>query len=292
VDLPPQPLTLIEGGRVERALAKSLSLSRRVTSVWLKQGRVVGAQGRLRKGERVEPNTVVELHLPGKLGAWIPPATSALALLDSGEGWIALDKPAGMPSHLAMPFEQDCALNHMVAHVAAVAQCGDDPLQGGLVHRLDNEASGILLAATKPGTWTVLRQAFSQGTVRRIYHARVSPLSLEMPKGSGEIREPLEARGPKVHVDPKGRATHTRWRALDEQGLLEIDLRSGHRHQIRVHLASLGWPIMGDSLYGGVAADRLQLQCTQLQLPDLSLSLNVQLPTFADELGSDHRRTS
>ena len=286
MDLPPQSLTLVESGRIERALARSLSLSRRVTAVWLKQGRVVGPHGRLRKGDRVESNTVVELSLPGHLGAWVPFAKPALSLLESGEGWIALDKPAGMPSHLAMPFEQDCALNHMAAHVPAVAECGDDPLQGGLVHRLDNEASGILLAATNRATWSRLREAFSQGSVRRIYHARVRPEAPQMPKGSGEVRAPLQTRGAKVHIETEGRATHTCWRALDDQGLLEIDLRSGHRHQIRVHLASLGWPIIGDRLYGGAAAKRLHLQCTQLQIADLELSLSLRVPDFTGESAS------
>jgi 23S rRNA pseudouridine1911/1915/1917 synthase len=261
LDFPPQLLTLSLDGRVERSLAHELGLSRRIAVLWLKEGRVRVDGRRIAKGERLPSETEVSLSLPGKLGAWIRPDKQPLPLLAKGADWLALDKPAGMPSHVGQPFEEGCAINHFAAHRLSAATCGEDVLQGGLVHRLDNEASGLLLAASSEAAWARLREQFSSASVKRIYRVRIQPLDGIMPKGRGEIRQPLRSAGAKVRADENGRATHTLWRALDANGLLEIELRSGHRHQIRVHLAGLGWPIIGDELYGGTTHPRLLLHC-------------------------------
>ncbi|MDE0883487.1 MAG: pseudouridine synthase [Myxococcota bacterium] len=264
MDFPPQLLTLSLDGRVERSLAHELGLSRRVAVLWLKEGRVRVDGRRISKGDRLPMQTEVSLSLQGKIGIWVRADKQPLPLLAKGADWLALDKPAGMPSHVSLPFEEGCAINHFAAHRSEVTTCGEDPLQGGLVHRLDNEASGLLLAASSAAAWRRLREQFSSASVRRVYRARTRPVDGIMPKGRGEIRQPLSSAGAKVRADENGRATHTLWRALDDNGLLEIELRSGHRHQIRVHLAGLGWPIIGDALYGGVVHPRLLLHCQKL----------------------------
>jgi 23S rRNA pseudouridine1911/1915/1917 synthase len=260
-----QRVNCIDSGRPERVLAQQLGLSRRVVVAWLHEKRIRSVAGEtLRKGDRVESGQALELRLEGVLGDWIRPALSPLPALAHGDGWVAINKPAGLPSHLSMPFEDQTALNHLVALHVGTATAGDDPLQGGLVHRLDNDASGTLLAATSTKRFQLLRRAFSEARVRRVYRARVSGAAGALPSGAGEIVEPLLAKGAKVVVDASGRATQTLWRCLDDQGLVELELKTGHRHQIRVHLASQGWPIVGDSLYGGASASRLALHCVEL----------------------------
>jgi len=264
-----QRVKCIESGRPERVLAQQLGLSRRVVVAWLHERRIRSATGEtLRKGDRVESGQALELRLEGVLGEWVRPAPTPLPVLAHGDDWVAINKPAGLPSHLSMPFEDQTALNHLVAHHVGSATAGDDPLQGGLVHRLDNDASGALLAATSPQKFQLLRRAFTEAHVRRVYRARVSGVSEALPSGAGEIVEPLVARGAKVVVDASGRATRTLWRCLDDQGLVELELKTGHRHQIRVHMASQGWPIVGDSLYGGAPASRLALHCVELGWED------------------------
>lgn len=264
MDVPVQSLTCTASGRPEQVLAQHLGLSRRVVTNWLRAGQIRTETGLLRKGDRIDAGEPLYLSVAGRLGDWVQPEMKPTALLASGEDWLAINKHPGMPSHLNMPFESQTALNHFVAHDPCCATAGDDPLQGSLVHRLDNEASGVLLAARPPQAYEHLRAAFSAGDVHRVYRARVTALSGVLPAGQGECRLALSARGAHVRVDPDGRATHTLWRTLDDHGLLELEIKTGHRHQIRVHLASQDWPILGDVHYGGAPHERLALHCTEL----------------------------
>ena len=259
-----QSVSCATSGRPEQVLAQQLGLSRRVIVNWLRAGLIRKESGRLRKGDRVTAGETLYLSLEGRLGEWIPPALPSMPLLAETDDWLALNKPSGMPSHLSMPFECGTVLNHFTFHDPCCAHVGDDPLQGSLVHRLDNEASGTIIAARHARSYQELRTAFAQGDVRRVYRARVSSLKEHLPTGVGECRSALLARGTRVIVDPMGRATHTVWRSLDAHGLLEIEIMTGHRHQIRVHLASQGWPILGDQLYGGAPNSRLALHCVAL----------------------------
>ena len=262
--VPIQSLICRASGRPEQVLAQQLGLSRRVVTSWLRSGLIRIESQRLRKGDRVHAGQTLHFALAGNLGDWVQPAPEPMALLTQTDDWFALSKPAGMPSHLNLPFELGTALNHFVAHDPACAMLGDDALQGSLVHRLDNDASGAIVAARTPQAYQELRTAFAAGDVRRVYRARVASSTGQLPTGEGECRAPLIARGSKVVTDPAGRATHTLWRSLDRDGLLEIEIRTGHRHQIRVHLASQGYPIVGDTLYGGQPNVRLALHCVEL----------------------------
>ncbi|MEC7751185.1 MAG: RNA pseudouridine synthase [Myxococcota bacterium] len=246
-------------GRVEASLAHAVGLSRRVATLWLKQGRVQHEGRLVRKGERFLEPAVVQLEIDGTLGDWIPPASAPLPVLAEGAGWLSVNKPNGMHSHLSQPFEQGTALNSLVAHDPGIARVGDDPLQGGLVHRLDQDASGALLAASHVEVWRAFRRAFARGEVERIYRARVKGV----PSTAG-CDAPLMSAGDHVRIDPKGRACRTRWKPLDAYGLLEVDLLTGHRHQIRAHLAHIGSPILGDTLYHPEPEGTLQLHCYRL----------------------------
>jgi 23S rRNA pseudouridine1911/1915/1917 synthase len=262
------PLRLDGTRRIEVELAHAVGLSRRVTVQWLREGRVRHRSGRtLRKGERLTGQTPVLLHLPGALGHWLLPAQDSGALLAEGEGWLALDKRSGEPSHPLMPYEEGTALNRFVGLDYGSAQAGDDPLQGGLVHRLDNDASGVLICATNPDAFAQLRGTFQASEIERSYVVRTSADAEGRFLRAGRSRLALRSRGPRVVTDAAGRAAHTEWLPLDDRGLLEVRLYSGHRHQIRVHLAAAGFPVVGDSLYGGVHAERLMLHCERLAWP-------------------------
>jgi 16S rRNA U516 pseudouridylate synthase RsuA-like enzyme len=262
------PLRLDGTGRIEVEMAQALGLSRRVCVEWLRAGRVRHRSGRfLRKGERLTGAAAVSLRLAGPLGTWVLPAPEVESALAMGDGWLALDKRCGEPCHLLMPHGQDTALNRFVALNYGAADAGDDPLQGGLVHRLDNDASGVLICATGPDSFQELRSTFASSQIERLYVVRTAADSSGQFIGAGSSREPLSSRGPRVVIDRAGRAAHTEWLVLDDRGLLEVRLYSGHRHQIRVHLAAAGFPVVGDVLYGGAPAERLMLHCERLAWP-------------------------
>jgi 23S rRNA pseudouridine1911/1915/1917 synthase len=174
---------------------------------------------------------------------------------------VVADKPAGMPSHPLEPGEQGTAANALVGRFPELASVGPSPREGGLVHRLDTDTSGLLLAARTEAAHAMLRAQFSARTVEKGYLALVGG---EIHAG-GEIALPLlhDPRDPRrmqAASDPDYAAAHgarpalTRFVPLERKGgftLLDVEIPTGVMHQIRAHLAFIGHPLAGDALYGG-----------------------------------------
>ena len=231
------------------------------------------------KGERLAAGQSVGLRLDGQLGCWVEPASRPLALLYQASDWMALDKPAGMPSHLRLPFERGTALNHFVAHDSACAAIGPDRLQAGLLHRLDNDTSGALIAARTPQAYRALREALSCGRRSARLPSPGEPTSRRLSSGRGGVREAARCArraggGRSVRGERHGRPGERSTPSVCSR----LSLETGHRHQLRVHLADHGWPIEGDRLYGGTPQQRLALHCVELSWRDLE----VEAPTPAD----------
>ena len=180
---------------------------------------------------------------------------------------IVLDKPAGLPCYPIQYDETETVANFLVAYNPLFQGIGRDPREAGLVHRLDNETSGLLIAAKNKETYDCLRRDFSQKGIEKEYRAIV----LGHPAHHQKIKWPI---GP----HPKGKkrmkvffqaATARRISAREaitifevlkkfqKASLLKVTIKTGCRHQIRVHLAALGYPILGDTLYGQKNSDSL-----------------------------------
>lgn len=184
-----------------------------------------------------------------------------MCTLYADDSLVVVDKPAGL---LSVPGrgadKQDCA-------VARVQAAWPDALT---VHRLDMATSGLLLLARGATVQRRLSEAFAQRQVGKRYVAIVDGL---MAGDAGEIDAPLIAdwpQRPRQRIDHEhGKPSLTRWRVLSRDGgarrtRLELEPVTGRSHQLRVHLASLGHAIVGDSLYGGSAAPRLLLHASEL----------------------------
>jgi len=168
---------------------------------------------------------------------------------------MAVDKPAGLPSHALRGDEAATIANFLLACHPEIAAVGRGPLEPGIVHRLDVETSGVLLVARTPTAYDALRRQFSEHRVRKEYRAVVHG---DVTRG-GEIRTPIAATRNRARVrvcrtmEPGGRTALTRVQPLERFGaftLLAIEISTGVRHQIRVHLASIGHPVVGDRHYG------------------------------------------
>jgi 23S rRNA pseudouridine1911/1915/1917 synthase len=194
-----------------------------------------------------------------------PEPEAPLRVLAEGEGWIALDKPAGVPVHPLAPGERGTLLNALVARHPEVTGIGEGGLRSGVVHRLDVDTSGVLLFATQELRWLDLRGAFRR---RRVMVSRA--LVQGRLEGKGELVLHLSVlRHRPAHVgavEPgtgRSRRTELRWRSLEcfaDATLVEVAPRTGFLHQIRAGLAHLGHPIVGDVAYGaaeGVASRHL-----------------------------------
>jgi 23S rRNA pseudouridine1911/1915/1917 synthase len=166
---------------------------------------------------------------------------------------VAVDKPPGVPVHPLRVGERGTALGAVVARHPEIVGVGEGGLRSGVVHRLDVDTSGVLLFATKPGTWGRLRRAFREHAMEKVYRAIV----LGQLEGEGRLDLELEvarSRPARVRVAAGGRPVSIGWRAVEAlRGATLVEARpvTGFLHQIRVAFAHLGHPLAGDRRYGG-----------------------------------------
>ena len=269
------------GMRIDVWLAGALALPRTRVKELLERGAVRIGGRPPRKGDRTVVGARVEVTLESEDPRPVPQPELSLSVLHLDEQLVAVDKPAGMPSHPLQPGERATVVNALVARHPECADASADPREGGLVHRLDTLTSGVLLAARTPEAWRMVREAFAGRQVDKRYLAVVTG---PVPEG-GEIDLPLRHRGD--HVEPAlsggGREALTEFQVLGRSGdgaLLEVRIHTGVLHQIRAHLAAIGAPVLGDAAYGGRAHpgfDRFFLHAARLGLVHPGTGLPVQI---------------
>ena len=212
---------------------------------------------------RVKAGEQVELELvPTDESRAFTPQAMPLAVVHEDEHLLVIDKPAGLVVHPAPGHWSGTLLNGLLAHHAAAATLP----RAGIVHRLDKDTSGLMVVAKTLPAMTALVRAIAGRRVQRRYLALAhgvpgeTAFSVDAPIG----RDP-RSRVRMAIVGPAhgGRAARTDFRCLAARGgvaALECTLHSGRTHQIRVHLASRGHPLLADALYGGAPALGLQRQ--------------------------------
>jgi 23S rRNA-/tRNA-specific pseudouridylate synthase len=189
--------------------------------------------------------------------------------------WVALAKAPGLPTLPLRDPEAPSLLHVAIAFDPSIETAGP-PGEGGAVHRLDNETSGVVLFARDEATRVRLRRAFAHHQVEKIYEALVrdhGPDELPPPRIRGQIQT---TGGARVRVRPAAAGAagpESRVELIDRaDGVARLRVRSrwGRRHQVRAHLATAGWPILGDRLYApaedAAALPRLGLHACALEL--------------------------
>ncbi len=239
---------------------------------------------------------LVEISAPARAEAERPLAEpgAALRILAEGDGWVAVDKPAGTPVHPLAPDEPGTLLGALAARHPDMLGVGEGGLRSGVVHRLDVDTSGVVLFATREDVWKRMRAAFSEHRVHKLYRALVlGALEGEGREDVGLVvarHKPARVRVVDPRHDARGRGARRarlRWRVVEALGpatLLEVLLETGHLHQIRATFAARGNPVAGDRDYGPPADDdptgapRQMLHAAQLALGEIS----VESPDPAD----------
>jgi len=267
--------------RLDVILARRLALSRAQTRRLLERGQVRldgSPVGRAVKGVALEAGARVEVEgfvHPSAQQAVAQPDL-ALVVLAEGPGWVAVDKPAGMPVHPLEPDATGTVLNALAARHPEVHGVGEGGLRSGVVHRLDVDTSGVQLMATDPGVWERLRAGFSEHRVAKRYRAVVSGDPGEA--GRLDLRLAMVAHKPARVGVARGkggtpaRLAFRRAERLRGASLLEVELETGFLHQIRASFAHAGHPVLGDRTYGGAVADaapRQMLHCARVALEEI-----------------------
>jgi 23S rRNA pseudouridine1911/1915/1917 synthase len=253
-------------GRLDRALADTLGLGRAAVKRAFALGEVRVEGRRVRPAEPAEPGMVVELTVEPPRGPPTPEPGAPLTVLLEGPRFLVVDKPAGVAVHPLDADEAGTLANAVVARYPECAGASLDPREGGAVQRLDLETSGCVLFARDRDAWERLHDQLRRRVVEKVYLALVCGRVT----AGGVCTVPLAQRGNKVLPAPDAQAeerlrqkglsprpAETRYeveRRLARHTLLRVRIVTGAMHQIRAHLAFLGIPVAGDTLYGGEAA--------------------------------------
>jgi 23S rRNA pseudouridine1911/1915/1917 synthase len=243
--------------RLDEVVANHLGCSRRSAQRLIAEGAVRVSGHRARKGEQLKVGDRIEVARSAPTAESLRPLpeVGSLDLLYRDEVLLALAKKEGVPLHPLREGERGTLANLLVAEFPECAEVADDPREAGFVHRLDVDTSGVVLAARTRTAWVALRRAFSLGETEKIYLALVVGRPPDVGVIDASISHSLGGRRVTVRVG-RGRAlaARTHFRVLtasSEFALVEASTRTGRMHQIRVHMAHLGHPLVGDALYGG-----------------------------------------
>lgn len=291
-------VTEAQAGRVDRALAAAFPAvgRRRLAELFASGGVKVGGKV-ARKGDRVAAGAVIELALEpiGREQERPTPdleAAARLVVLLERPELVAVAKPAPMPSQPLRAGELGSAAAGLAALYPECRELGDDPRDGGVVHRLDIGTTGVLVAARTALAYRQLRDAFSTGQVGKTYLAVTCA-----PPVASSCSASLAQRGRRVVVDEQeGLGAHTEVSVLargparadgGQACLVRCTARTGRMHQVRAHLALLRAPIVGDTLYGAptlagiselVPADTFLLHAETLELPVAGERISIRAP--------------
>lgn len=239
------------GSRLDRALAARREIASRSVAERLLHDGAVLVDGVIRpKSHRLEAGSVIEVQLPAAQEG-LEPLPVTVPVLFEDEHLLVVDKPAGLTVHPGAGARSDTLAGQLLA---LGARGGSDPGRPGIVHRLDRDTSGLLVAARSEQAHSALQEAIRRREVERRYLALVRGRPRSR---TGRIDAPIgrDRRDPTRRSldtdEPREAVTH--FEVVEEMAahaLLDVRLETGRTHQIRVHLAAIELPVSGDHQYG------------------------------------------
>jgi 23S rRNA pseudouridine1911/1915/1917 synthase len=265
----------LAGERLDAALARMFGFSRSRAAELISAGHVRVDGATSAKSDRVDPGSMLDVDIPASVDpvAVVPEVVEGIKIIHDDDALVVIDKPVGVAVHPSPGWSGPTVVGHLAAAGFRIATSGASERQG-IVQRLDVGTSGVMVIAKSEYGYSVLKNAFRSRTVDKTYHALVQghpdPLrgTIDAPIG----RHPKHDYKFAVMGDGKHSVTH--YETLEAHrfaSLLEIHLETGRTHQIRVHMAALKHPCVGDPTYGGdpvlarrVGLDRQWLHAVRL----------------------------
>jgi len=245
-------------------VARHPELSRARIEGLIKAGHVtVNGTQASKAGQKVDDSDDIVLVIPPPVPAVPEPESISLSILYEDDDVIVIDKPAGLVVHPAPGHNTGTLVNALLHHCPSLAGIGG-VARPGIVHRLDQDTSGVLIAAKSQRAMDVLAKEFaSHANMEKTYLAVVhgTPVPNEGRIENLIGRSPFDRKKMAI-VERGGKNAITRWKLLARDAatslsLVRCDIETGRTHQIRVHMASLGVPIAGDAVYGRARLDKL-----------------------------------
>ena len=200
----------------------------------------------------------IEINIPPPSPSKLLPEAIPIKILYEDDDLLVIDKPAGLTVHPAPGHPTHTLVNAMLSHLSELADA-DDTSRPGIVHRLDKDTSGVMLIAKNITALANLSEQFKSRSIKKVYltlvrgHLKPERGVIEAPIG----RDSGDRKKMSVTGESRGRQARTNYRVIRYVGnnsLLEITPETGRTHQIRVHLAAIGYPVVGDGTYGTKSA--------------------------------------
>lgn len=272
-----------DGTRIDAYLRAHTELSRsRVSALMLEGSVTINGEVQIKPSFKVAAGQCIALTVPQARPVDIIPQDIPLDILYQDADVVIVNKPCGMVVHPAAGNEDRTLVNALLYHVRDLSGIGGE-MRPGIVHRLDKDTSGLILIAKNDKAHAVLSEQFKERSMEKHYRAVAFG---HFPEESGLIDAPI-ARHPvdrkKMAVVPDGKPSQTEWKALEQlksATYLDVHLLTGRTHQIRVHMHSIGHPLLGDRIY----APNLK---TSVHIPRLMLhaySLAFTHPTTGERM--------
>lgn len=244
------------GGRLDQMVSERMDfLSRSRVAGLIKEGCILVGEKTQKPGYRIRPGDEIRVFLPREADVSRPGAeTLSLDVIHQDRQVMVINKPPGLVVHPGAGNPSGTLVNALLNFDPGIRGVGGDESRPGIVHRLDKDTSGVMVVARTPAAFEFLHREFLYRRVQKRYLALASG---EIRESSGRIDLPV-GRHPKKRKMmmaglPGGRSALTLWQVVCRYGrstLVEVELKTGRTHQIRVHFRALGYPLVGDILYG------------------------------------------
>jgi len=247
-------------GRLDGWIAKHCKeLSRARIQQLIKEGRVTIEDRSVKATATPKPGDRIRVVIPPAVSAIPQPQNIPFAILYEDSDCIVINKPAGLVVHPAPGHRDGTLVNALLYHCKDLVGVGGVE-RPGIVHRLDKDTSGVMVAAKNDAAMAGFVKLFQSGTIRKEYIAVVHgvPEQAEGVLGGLIGRDPANRKRMAL-VAVNGKNAVTYYRVVEQMGatsLIHCRIETGRTHQIRVHMKSIGTPVIGDRLYGSLSADK------------------------------------